>query len=69
VGHLPSELVPVLSRYDLDRENWVNNVAEYGSLFYRIAGKLEQICQYAKKRGQKFFCGYQGSAQLYTKPV
>jgi REP element-mobilizing transposase RayT len=65
VGYLPADLKPLLNRYDLDTERWVNNVADYGSLFYKIAGKVEQICNYAKKQGQKFFCGYQGSAQLY----
>ena len=67
IGHLPPPLESVLDRYDLDADLWVSNVAEFGGLFYRIVGSLEKIFEYAKSRGQKFFCGYSGSAQLYQK--
>ena len=64
-GSIPLHLESVLDRHGVDAQNWAANVASYGSLFYRIAGKLEQLLGYAKRRGQGWFCGQPGSARLY----
>ena len=64
-GSLPVNLKPVLDRFGLDAVEWADNVASYGSLFHRIAGKVEQLLSYARGRGQSWFCGRSGSARLY----
>ena len=61
-GSLPVNLKPVLDRFGLDAVEWADNVASYGSLFHRIAGKVEQLLSYARGRGQSWFCGRSGSA-------
>ena len=64
-GSIPIELECVLDRFGVDAQQWAVNVRSYGSLFYRIAGKVEQLLGYAQRRGQKWFCGQLGSVRLY----
>jgi len=64
-GYIPVELEGVLDRYGLDASEWAQNVASYGSLFHRIAGRAEQLLTYAKQRGQRWFRGKGGSKALY----
>jgi len=64
-GLIPVELERVLDRFGIDAQQWAANVRSYGSLFYRIAGKVELLLGYAQRRGQEWFCGHPGSARLY----
>ena len=64
-GSIPVEMERVLDRFGIDAQHWASNVRSYGSLFYRIAGKVEQLLGYAQRRGQEWFCGQPGSARLY----
>ena len=65
-GSIPVELEGVLDRFGIDARHWAGNVRSYVSLFYRIAGKVEQLLGYAQRRGQAWFCGQAGSERLYT---
>lgn len=65
-GYLPLGLKPVLERYRLDTERWVDNVQSYGGLFYRIAGPLDRIVTRAREKGLRWLWGHKGSRQLYT---
>ena len=64
-GYLPSDLEPVLERYQLDTRNWVRNVKRYGGLFYRIAGTAESIAARAREKGLSWLRGQKGSEKLY----
>ena len=64
-GYIPVKIERELDRYGLDALEWARNVAAYGSLFHRIAGRAEQLLAYAKKRGQSWFRGRGGSENLY----
>ena len=64
-GSIPVELEGVLDCFGIDARHWASSVRSYGSLFYRIAGKVEQLLGYAQRRGQGWFCGQLGSALLY----
>jgi putative transposase len=64
-GYIPAELKPVFDRFALDTEQWVKNVEGYGSLFYRVAGRLEQMLECAQMKGQRWFRGRSGSERLY----
>ena len=66
VSFISVELEGVLDRFGIDARHWAGNVRSYGSLFYRIAGKVEQLLGYAQRRGQAWFCGQAGSDRLYT---
>jgi len=64
-GYLPVNLQTALDRFDLDAKAWTKNVEAYGGLFHRIAGKTEQLVDFAKTRGQRWFRGKGGSESLY----
>lgn len=64
-GYIPVGLESVLDRFDLDASAWAENVAAYGSLFHRIAGSAEQLLSYARRKGQNWFRGRDGSDHLY----
>jgi len=66
-GYIPMDLKPVLERFDLDTENWVENVKSFGGLFQRVAGKIECMVARAREKGVGWFCGRQGSRQLYRQ--
>jgi hypothetical protein len=66
-GQLSEELRPVLERLDLDVEEWVKNVARYGSLFCRLAGKISRLRAWAHAKGQAWVHGRRGARLLYSK--
>lgn len=66
-GYIPVGLESVLDRYGLDAAEWAKNVASYGSLFHRLAGRAEQLLEYARSRGQHWFRGKEGSERLYRR--
>ena len=68
-GYIPADLEPLLKRFELDTQNWVQNVKDYGGLFFRVAGRLEQLADRARKKGCNWFWGHSGSKQLYERPV
>ena len=68
-GYIPVGLKPVLERFDLDAENWVRNVERYGSLFYRIAGRVDLILARARSKGLRWLRGRAGSRRLYRKAL
>jgi len=65
-GYIPVELEGLLERFSLDAQSWTQNVARYGSLFHRVAGAVEQLLDYARRRQQRWFRGQGGSQQLYV---
>ena len=60
-GAIPKHLLPILERLDIDVANWVDTVISFGSMFYRVAGKVENIMARAKKAGQNLFHGLTAS--------
>ena len=68
-GKIPNHLKPILTRLNIDVDNWVNTVKSFGRTFYRVAGKIENIIKRAKKAGQAFFHGKRGSELAFGPPV
>jgi REP element-mobilizing transposase RayT len=68
-GHISDDLRPVLERLDLDVEAWAENVARYGSLFHRLAGKITRLRAWAQVKGRAWLHGHRGARLLYTKPA
>jgi len=50
-GYISSEVTPIVEALDIDAEAWVENVENYGKLFYRVAGKVDELIQSAKESG------------------
>ena len=38
-GAIPSDINPILTRLDVNQENWLDTVKTFGSVFYRAAGE------------------------------
>ncbi|MCC5842277.1 MAG: hypothetical protein JJT96_19330 [Opitutales bacterium] len=53
-GAIPADLAPVLDRLELDVENWVSTVERYGSLYHRVAGRMEKLAEAARALGQRW---------------
>jgi len=66
-GHLSDDLRPILERLDLDVEGWVDNVARYGSLFHRLAGKISDLKAWARTKGLAWLHGHRGARLLYAQ--
>jgi hypothetical protein len=66
-GHISPDLRPVLQRLDLDVEAWAENVARYGSLFHRLAGKVSRLRAWARTKELAWLHGHQGARLLYRE--
>ena len=66
-GTIPAHLEPVLKRLSLDVENWVNTVQRYGSLFWRVAGRVEQILAAAKAAGRRWLKGVRAGQEIFAR--
>ena len=46
-GVIPAHLAPILTRLDVDEEQWLHSSQHFGSMFYRVAGKVSEIKEMA----------------------
>ena len=56
-GTIPENLAPILTRLDIETEEWLNTVMHFGNLFYRVAGSVRTIIKAAQQAGQKWLKG------------
>jgi REP element-mobilizing transposase RayT len=64
-GSIPDVAMPVLERMELDVERWVETVERYGSLYHRVAGKVENLKRKALELGQRWVSGQRKSRWVY----
>ena len=50
---------------ELDVENWVGTVEEYGSLYWRVAGKVENLKKKAQEMGRQWLAGQRKSRGVF----
>lgn len=63
---IPNNIKPILTRLDIEVDRWLDTVLSFGSLFYRVAGKLKNIVKKARKAGQVFFRGVKASQVAFN---
>ncbi len=68
-GVISSDVLPILESLEIDSDAWVKNVERYGKLFYRVAGRAENIMRAAKKAGLNWLKGKEGSRQLFKPKI
>lgn len=68
-GALPERARPVLEQMDLEVENWVGTVEKFGSLYRRVAGKVENLKRRANEMGQRWMAGQKKSRGVFRKPA
>jgi hypothetical protein len=66
-GVLPESARPVLERMELDVENWVGTVEKYGSIYHRVAGKVENLKRKAVELGQRWISGQGKSRWVFRR--
>ena len=67
-GVLPESARPVLERMELDVENWVGTMEKYGSIYHRVAGKVEDLKRKAQEMGQQWLFGQRKSRGVFRLP-
>lgn len=65
-GHIPDSIAPLLTQLSIDTERWVKTVDRYGSLFYRVVGRVESMIEEAARLGRRFFRGVTASSRIFT---
>jgi hypothetical protein len=68
-GHIPEHIAPILTRLEIDCNTWLQTVLNFGSLFYRVAGKIESIREAAKRLGRRWLKGVVKSQSAFVSKV
>jgi REP element-mobilizing transposase RayT len=66
-GSIPGAALPVLERMELEVENWVETVERYGSIYCRVAGKVENLKRKALELGQRWVSGQGKSRWVFRR--
>ncbi len=56
-GHILKNLETILVRLEIETDEWLNTVKNFGSLFYRAAGSVKTILKAAQQASQKWLKG------------
>jgi REP element-mobilizing transposase RayT len=56
-GSIPDHLAPILQRLDIEGDQWLHSSQNFGSMFYRVAGKVKKMKERALATGQKWVRG------------
>ena len=65
-GKIPQHLDPILQRLQIDRDNWLNTVEQYGGWFCHAVGRVDSIMKAAKDYGRKWLKGLTTSQVAFT---
>ena len=64
-GAIPGSLAPVLERLEIDHKRWCHGAMSFGSVFYRVAGKVSSIANFSHKIGQKWLKGKSSGEAIF----
>jgi REP element-mobilizing transposase RayT len=65
-GAIPNHLAPILARLEINQSRWVGTVNGYGSLFHRVAGRVESIVRAARQAGKCWLVGISAGRQAFS---
>jgi hypothetical protein len=65
-GAIPTHLAPILDRLEINRTRWVGTVNGYGSLFHRVAGRVESIVRAARQAGKCWLAGLTAGKKAFS---
>ncbi len=58
--------VGLLERLSLDVSRWVETVEHFGSLFWRVAGRVEALVEAARRAGRRWFKGLRACERAFA---
>jgi len=64
-GKIPPHLEHILKRLDIEAESWIHTVLHFGSLFFRVAGKVQSILEATRRAGQQWLRGKPAAKQIF----
>jgi hypothetical protein len=67
-GAVPAHLAPILTRLEIQTDEWLNSLNHFDSWFVRVAGKAEEITRAAHRAGRAFLKGMGASRKLFASP-
>jgi REP element-mobilizing transposase RayT len=65
-GAIPDHLAPIMARLAINQERWVITVSKYGSLFHRVAGRVESMVVAARQAGKWWLGGLSACRQAFS---
>jgi hypothetical protein len=64
-GKIPGHLANILERLEIEADSWVHTVLHFGSLFHRVAGKVQSILQATQRAGQQWLRGKPAAREVF----
>ncbi|MDE1462186.1 hypothetical protein [Spartinivicinus poritis] len=68
-GHIPQHLIPILTRLNINPNEWLPTVQHFGKRYHRCAGAVDRMRQWCKQVGNCWSQGISTSQQFYTPSV
>ncbi|MCL6269331.1 transposase [Sansalvadorimonas sp. 2012CJ34-2] len=66
-GSIPASVPPILSRLDINPDEWLYTLRPSGFGFIRAVGRVENLLSYARKLGQQWVHGLKASDRLFAR--
>jgi hypothetical protein len=64
-GAIPSELLPILERLQIQPESWLDVVVNYDARFRTVVGRVAAIRREAIRRGRRWLQGLSSAAAIF----
>jgi len=64
-GKIPPHLAHILERLDIETDNWIHTVLHFGSLFFRVAGKVQSIVEATRRASQQWLRGKPAAKEIF----
>jgi REP element-mobilizing transposase RayT len=63
-GAIPAHLAPILKRLSVEVDAWLRMVESFGSLFWRVVGRVDAMLRAARSAGRRWFKGMAASRSV-----
>jgi len=68
-GAIAADVLPNLESLAINTEQWLKTVQRYGSLFHRVAGRVDNMLRSAEQAGRRWFRGLGASMEAFALPA
>jgi hypothetical protein len=65
-GSIPAELAPLLERFQVSADSWIDAVLNFGRWFGNAAGRVEALAGEAARRGRSSLKGISHSRTIFA---
>ncbi|TQV72779.1 hypothetical protein FLL45_15020 [Aliikangiella marina] len=68
-GKVPSHIIPVLERLNINQDNWLKQVDGFGRNYYRVVGPAQLLQRYTERFKLNWVKGVSAVRSLYLSPT